>query len=221
MLVSPSSLSQIGVRLWQPWLECETLPGVMRPLVYFSLDIEASGKVPPLYNMLSIGVTTLREKGDHHVMGQSFYIELKPIFPRNDPDALAVCGLDIERLSREGVDPREAMLRLTDWVERETGDRAIPVFVGHNAVFDWSHIAYYYAHFGMENPFGYKGIDLKSLAMGRLGIGWNETSKENLQVVLDLPLQDPARMHRADYDAQYQALILKKVLEWRRGEPKA
>jgi DNA polymerase III alpha subunit (gram-positive type) len=193
----------------------------MRPLVYFSLDIEASGVVPPLYNMLSIGVTTLRENGDHHVMGQSFYIELKPIFPRNDPDALAVCGLDIEQLSREGVEPREAMMRLTDWVERETGDRAIPVFVGHNAVFDWSHIAYYYAHFGMENPFGYKGIDLKSLAMGRLGIGWNETSKENLQVVLDLPLQDPARMHRADYDAQYQALILKKVLEWRRGESKA
>ena len=193
----------------------------MRPLVYFSLDIEASGVVPPLYNMLSIGVTTLREKGDHHVMGESFYLELKPIFPRNDPAALAVCGLDVERLSREGVDPREAMLRLTDWVERETGDRAIPVFVGHNAVFDWSHIAYYYAHFGMENPFGYKGIDLKSLAMGRLGIGWNETSKENLQVVLDLPLQDPARMHRADYDAQYQALILKKVLEWRRGESKA
>jgi DNA polymerase III epsilon subunit-like protein len=207
--------------MWRPRLEYETLAGVMRPLVYFSLDIEASGTVPPLYNMLSIGVTTLREKGDHHVMGQSFYIELKPIVPRNDPDALAVCGLDIEQLSREGVEPREAMMRLTDWVERETGDRAIPVFVGHNAVFDWSHIAYYYAHFGMENPFGYKGIELKSLAMGRLGIGWNETSKENLQVVLDLPLQDPARTHRADYDAQYQALILKKVLEWRRGESKA
>jgi len=193
----------------------------MRPLVYFSLDIEASGTVPPLYNMLSIGVTTLRENGDHHVLGQSFYIELKQIFPGNDPNALAVCGLDVERLSREGVEPREAMLRLTDWVERETGDRAIPVFVGHNAVFDWSHIAYYYAHFGMENPFGYKGIDLKSLAMGRLGIGWNETSKENLEKVLDLPPQDPARVHRADYDAQYQALILQKVLEWRRGESSA
>ena len=193
----------------------------MRPLVYFSLDIEASGKVPPLYNMLSIGVTTLRERGDHHVLGQSFYVELKPIFPGNDPKAVAVCGLDVERLRREGVEPHEAMERLTDWVLRETGDSAIPVFVGHNAVFDWSHIAYYYEHFGMENPFGYKGIDLKSLAMGRLGIGWNETSKENLQKVLDLPLEDPARVHRADYDAYYQALILQKVLEWRRGESKA
>jgi ribonuclease T len=185
----------------------------MRPLVYFSLDCEASGRVPPLFNMLSIGVTTLRQQGDHHVFGGSFYIELKPIFPGFDADAVAVCGLDVDRLARDGVEPREAMERLTLWVQRETGPKAIPVFVGHNAVFDWSHIAYYYAHFEMENPFGYKGIDLKSLAMGRLKIGWNETSKERLQVLLDLPPQDPARVHRADYDAYYQALILKAVLE--------
>jgi len=185
----------------------------MRPLVYFSLDCEASGKVPPLFNLLSIGVSCVREQGDHHVIGEGFYVELKPIFPGFDKDALAVCGLDVERLRREGVEPREAMERLTDWVRRETGPQAIPVFVGHNAVFDWSHIAYYYAHFEMENPFGYKGIDLKSLAMGRLKIGWNETSKDRLQVLLELPPQDPARVHRADYDAYYQALILKAVLE--------
>ena len=91
--------------------------------------------------------------------------------------------------------------------------RESPVFVGHNAVFDWTYIAYYYAHFEMANPFGYKGIDTKSLAMGRLGIGWRETSKENLQRVLALPAQDPALIHRADYDAQYQALILKELLD--------
>jgi len=190
----------------------------MRRLVYFSLDCEASGRVPPLFNLLSIGVTVLREQNDHHVLGNSFYLELKPIFPGFDADALAVCGLDVDRLRREGVEPQEAMQRLTDWVFRETGDQAIPVFVGHNAVFDWSHIAYYYAHFGLENPFGYKGIDLKSLAMGRLRIGWNETSKERLQELLELPAQDPARVHRADYDAHYQALILKAVLDRRVGD---
>jgi DNA polymerase III epsilon subunit-like protein len=193
----------------------------MRPLIYFSLDCEASGPLAPLYSLLSIGVTAVREQGDHHVIGQSFYVELQPLFPGNDPDALAVCGLDPERLRREGVEPREAMQRLTAWVLRETGEKAIPVFVGHNAVFDWAYIAYYYAHHELENPFGYKGIDLKSLAMGRLGIGWNETSKERLEKLLELPPQDPARIHRADYDAHYQAMILKKVLEWRRGRPSA
>ena len=108
------------------------------------------------------------------------------------------------------------MQRLSDWVtEHNQASAERPVFVGHNAVFDWAYISYYYQHFGMSNPFGYKGIDTKSLAMGRLGIGWNDTSKEVLEQRLGLPPQDPAQIHRADYDAWYQALILKALLEHR------
>jgi hypothetical protein len=184
-------------------------------MVYFSLDCEASGPVPPLYNLLSIGVSVVREEGGRHALGASFYLELRPIFPGFDRQALAVCGLDVERLRREGVEPREACLRLAQWVREETGRRKPAVFVGHNAVFDWAYVAYYYAHFGLENPFGYKGIDIKSLAMGALGLAWTETSKERLQKVLALPAQDPARVHRADYDAHYQALILQALLDRR------
>jgi hypothetical protein len=129
---------------------------------------------------------------------------------------MAVCGLDAERLRREGTEPREALLRLTRFVqEHNHGSPDGPCFVGHNAVFDWSHIAYYYAHFGLANPFGYKGLDTKSLAMGRLGISWRDTSKENLERLLALPPQDPLQAHRADYDAHYQALILKGLLDRR------
>lgn len=181
---------------------------------YFCLDCEASGQLPPFYNLLSIGVTVVTPREDYHELGESFYVELKPIFPGFDPDAMAVCGLDAERLRQEGVEPEQAMRRLTGWVEeRNTGTRERPVFVGHNAVFDWAYIAYYYEHFGLPNPFGYKGIDTKSLAMGRLGISWNETNKEVLEQRLSLPSQDPALIHRADYDAHYQALILKGLLD--------
>jgi DNA polymerase III epsilon subunit-like protein len=183
-------------------------------MIYFCLDCEASGQVPPLFNLLSIGVTVVRPSGDRHELGDSLYLELKPVFPGFDPEALEVCGLDVERLGREGLEPGEAMIRLREWVlERNRPSKDRPVFVGHNAVFDWSYVAYYFAHFGIENPFGYKGIDSKSLAMGRLGISWNETSKENLERVLALPPQDPAQAHRADYDARYQALILKALLD--------
>jgi hypothetical protein len=53
--------------------------------------------------------------------------------------------------------------------------------------------------------------------MGCLGIAWTETSKESLQKLLSLPPQDPAQIHRADYDAHYQALILKAVLDHRKS----
>ncbi len=183
-------------------------------MVYFCVDCEASGPVPPLFNLLSVGVTVVRPAGDHHEIGESLYLELKPVFPGFDPEAMAVNGLDAGRLRKEGLDPRDAMARIREWVldrNRPSPDR--PVFVGHNAVFDWAYVAYYFAHFGIENPFGYKGIDSKSLAMGRLGISWNETSKEHLERLLALPPQDPAQAHRADYDASYQALILKALLD--------
>ena len=185
-------------------------------MVYFCVDCEASGPVPPLFNLLSIGVTVVRRRGDGHELGASFYVELKPIFPGFDPGAMAVCGLDAERLRREGTEPREALERFSRFArEQNAGSEDNPCFVGHNAVFDWSQIAYYYAHFGMDNPFGYKGLDTKSLAMGRLGISWRETSKENLERLLALPPQDPAQTHRADYDARYQALILQRLLDKR------
>ncbi len=185
-------------------------------MVYFCVDCEASGPVPPLYNLLSIGVTVVREAGRRHEVGASFYAELKPIFPGFDPQAMAVCGLDKDRLEREGRKPEEALVALAEFVRRENaGSSDRPCFVGHNAVFDWSHIAYYYAHFGMENPFGYKGLDTKSLAMGRLRIGWTDTSKENLERLLSLPPQDAGKIHRADYDAHYQALLLVALLDKR------
>ena len=180
---------------------------------YFSIDCEASGPAAPFYNLLSIGVTEVHPERDGHVLGPSFYVELRPIFPGMNAEALAVCGLDVERLAREGVEPRRAMERLNEWVAKENRAPGRPVFVGHNAVFDWAYISYYYLHFQLENPFGYKGIDTKSLAMGRLGISWNATSKENLERVLGLPPQEAEKIHRADYDAHYQALILVALLD--------
>ena len=186
-------------------------------MIYFCVDCEASGPVPPLYNLLSIGGTVVRPTGDRHELGESFYVELQPIFPGFEPEALAVCGLDVERLRREGAEPRQAMTQLADWVQRHNEGADRPVFVGHNAVFDWAYVNYYYAHFELPNPFGYKAIETKSLAMGALGLAWEATSKERLAKRLDLPPLDPAQVHRADYDAWYQALLFKALLDGRSG----
>lgn len=187
----------------------------MSEIIYFSVDVEASGPVPGLYNLVSIGaVPVLRTDGEWRPEGEAFYVELKPVAPGFDPGAMAVHGIPRERLEASGLPAAEAMRRLGDFVAgraRRPDDRA--VFVGHNAAFDWAYISYYYELCGMPNPFGYKALDIKSLAMGRLGIGWFDTSKENLETLLPgLPAQDQSRVHRADYDALYQAWILCALL---------
>ena len=182
--------------------------------VFFCVDIEASGPVPALFNMVSIGAVSVSWRdGAWRLDEGTFYVELKPIAPGFDPGAMKVHGIPRSRLEKEGVEAGEAMRRLAEFATgrlRRDGERA--VFVGHNAVFDWSFIAYYFERFGVPNPFGYKALDTKSLAMGRLGIGWFETHKENLEGLLKLPAQDKSLAHSADYDAHYQALILCELL---------
>lgn len=181
---------------------------------FFSIDIEASGPVPGLFNMVSIGAVPVTHRdGAWRPDEERFYVELKPIAPGFDAGAMKVHGIPREHLEKQGVPADEAMRRLSEFVAgclRRTGGRA--VFVGHNAAFDWSYISYYFELYHLPNPFGYKALDSKSLAMGRLGVNWHETNKERLEKLLELPAQDAALTHRADYDAHYQALILCALL---------
>lgn len=178
--------------------------------VFFCVDIEASGPVPALFNLVSIGAVPVAWRdGSWWPEEERFYVELKPIAAGFDPGAMKVHGIPRARLEAEGVEAAEAMRRLAEFVAarlRRGGGWA--VFVGHNAAFDWSFISYYFERYGIPNPFGYKALDTKSLAMGRLEIGWFETHKENLENLLKLPPQESALTHRADYDAYYQSLIL-------------
>ncbi len=189
--------------------------GARGEIVYFSVDVEASGPVPGLFNLVSIGAVPVGQRaGRWSPEEERFYVELRPIAPGFDAGAMAVHGIPRERLDKEGLPAEEAMRRLDRFVRARLqggGDRA--VFAGHNAGFDWSYISYYFEVHRLPNPFGYKALDIKSLAMGRLGIGWFDTSKENLEALLpSLPPQDASLVHRADYDALYQAEILCALL---------
>lgn len=181
---------------------------------YFSVDIECSGPVPALYDMVSLGcVVVAPDAAGRLTLGETFYVEIKPEGPRVDPGAMKVNGLDIDVLRRDGTPRREAMTRLAEWVKAHTKKGTKPVFVGHNAPFDWSFVAWCYAAEEMPNPFGYKALDTKALATGKLGVHWFDSSKEVLEERLGLEKEDHSLKHRADYDALYQAKLLIKLLE--------
>ncbi|GIW71909.1 MAG: hypothetical protein KatS3mg102_1451 [Planctomycetota bacterium] len=175
---------------------------------WFSVDVEASGPVPGLYSMLALGCCAVREQPDGTLApGEELYLELKPAFPGVDPAAMRVHGLELERLRQHGREPAAAMRELADFVAAHTPRGRQPVFVGHNAPFDWMMVAYYFCAFEVPNPFGYKALDTKALAMGLFALPWERANKQTLHRLLGLPPEDPSAKHRADCDARYQAQL--------------
>jgi ribonuclease T len=187
-------------------------PPAPRPIRFFCVDVESSGPVPGLFNLLSIGCVYV-EPGPPPRPSDEIYLELRPTFPGFEPEAMKVNGLDRAALERDGLEPAEALRRLAAFVEQRLPPNGRAVFVGHNAPFDWSMVNYYYHHAGVRNPFGYSALDTKALAMGALRLPWPDTNKETLERLLSLPPQDASQIHRADYDARYQALIFCRLWE--------
>ena len=188
------------------------------PIVYCCIDVEASGPVPALYDLVSIGAVAVvrRSDGTHAVADhEKFYCELQPQGGAEDPGATKVHGLTREHLAAHGIPLADGLRRLNAWAEAVRGTSgARLVFVGHNAPFDWSFVHYSYHAAGVQSPWGWKALDTKALAMGVLKLGWFETNKETLAEMLpSLGDQDESLVHRADYDALYQAKILAALLD--------
>ena len=184
----------------------------MPKATWFCVDIECSGPVPGLYDMLSIGVTVVKASGEGWTIGDSWYAEIAPTAPHVDPGAMKVNGLDLQQLRDHGQTMDEALDGLDGFVAQHLVDGTTAVFVGHNAPFDWSFVNYAYVACGRRNPFGYKALDTKAYASGVLGLHWLDSNKEELAVQLDLPEVETEKVHRADYDAWYQAHILVGLL---------
>jgi DNA polymerase III epsilon subunit-like protein len=180
----------------------------MKEDTFISVDVEADGPIPGDYSMISLGAV---------VVGRpeaTFYRELRPISSQFVPEALAVSGLDRDRLLREGADPEAAMRELTAWVGQVSPGRR-PVFVGFNASFDWMFVNHYLIHFTGKNPFGISGLDIKAYYMGALGKRtWSETVKRNIEPRF---LSDAPHTHHALDDAREQAELFAKVRAYAEG----
>ncbi len=185
-------------------------------MLFVSVDVEASGPIPSVHNLVSLGAVPVKEEAMSFqiVEGASFYEELRPAFPGFVEDAMKVHGITREQLVKSGKDPREAMERFRTWVlEQASGEEKAPVFVGHNAAFDWAYVNFYFHHTGVENPFDIFPLDTKSLAFGRYTLRWHKARKSVFQEMFaDLPKLDEAQRHRADYDAAFQAKMLCELM---------
>jgi DNA polymerase III epsilon subunit-like protein len=178
------------------------------PELYIAVDVEADGPIPGPYSMISLGMA---------VVGQPreiFYTELRPISDTFDPKALAVSGLDREKLLREAPEAATAMQAAARWINglRKVGR---PVFLAAPAVWDGMFIHWYFMRFTGRSPFGQtgSGIDLRSYWMGMKGLDWSETRKGKIKY--SLGVEGLEHTHHAGEDAAELAALFAAVLEAR------
>lgn len=184
---------------------------------YFSADVETDGPIPGPYSMLSFALVYAGSfDGSKYEKASDwrtrFHAELRPISGEFQTDALAVNGLDRERLKSHGEDPAHVMTRATEWVHQVAGGRR-PILVAYPLSFDWTWLYWYFVRFSrIGSPFSHSGCyDLKTAyaVKGRRPIA--SSGHDDL-----LPELRSARehSHHPVDDAIEQAEIFVNLFDW-------
>jgi hypothetical protein len=186
--------------------------------IYISADIEADGPIPGPYSMLSFGLAVAgTSDGAHFVAAdpaeRTFYAELRPISAQYDPGALAVSGLDRDRLLREGRDPAAAMDAAASWIREVAGADLTPVFVAFPLSYDWMWMYWYFMRYARDgSPFGHsRCLDLKTTYAVKAGVPIAAASKARLPGWL-VPRRP--HLHHALDDAIEQAELVAALFTW-------
>lgn len=185
--------------------------------IYFSADVETDGPIPGPYSMLSFALVYAGSYDGERFERPSeydrvFYRELRPISHDYQPEALAVNGLDRERLVREGTDPSAAMNEAYDWIRSLAGE-ARPALVAYPLSFDWSWLYWYFVRFGVNgSPFEYsRCYDIKTAFAVKAKLPIAAAGRSKLPVELR---STRAHTHHAVDDAIEQAEIFAHIFEW-------
>ncbi|MFJ6895776.1 3'-5' exoribonuclease domain-containing protein [Streptomyces hokutonensis] len=188
----------------------------VKPSLYISVDIEADGPIPGPYSMLSLGAAVAgTQDADGFTAAdperQSFYRELRPIGEEFVPEALAVSGLDRDRLLSDGAEPTAALAEFSTWV-REVAVGAQPVMCGYPASYDWMFLYWYLIRFTGASPFGHSGcLDMKTLYATKARLPLRAVAKGTMPREL---LSRRRHTHHALDDAIEQAELFANLMAW-------
>jgi hypothetical protein len=192
--------------------------------IYVSVDIEADGKIPGDFSMVSLGavVAGAREadgsitKFDLDDPQNSFKVEIKPISEQWNAEALAVSGFSREHFITNGLEPVEAMTSFAQWVNdanTAAGSKA-PVFAAFPLGFDWLFTYWYLVKFSeIESPFSHgRHIDIKTEYASVYGEPITRAGKRYMPRSI---MSTRRHTHDPLDDAKEQADLLMNILEER------
>lgn len=185
--------------------------------VYFSADVETDGPIPGPFSMLSFALVLAgRFDGVRFERPASyekiFYEELQPISSEFQREALAVNGLDRERLMREGRDPTRVMTEASQWVRSVAGGGR-PVLVAYPLSFDWTWLYWYFVRFSkVGSPFEHSScFDIKTAFAVK---GRRTIAKAGRSQLIPALRPGHVHTHHAKDDAIEQAEIFARLFEW-------
>ncbi|MET9501909.1 3'-5' exoribonuclease [Streptomyces sp. NPDC006622] len=187
-----------------------------RPSLCISVDIGADGPIPGPYSMPGLGAAVAGVQDAEGFTAadpeaRTFSREPLPISDDFVPEALAVNGLDRERLRTEGLDPALALGRFAHWV-REVSEGAQPVMCGYPASYDWTFLYWYLIRSTGESPFGHSGrLDMETLYATKAGVPLRTVAKRSMPTEL-LPRR--RHTHHALDDAVEQAELFAHLMAW-------
>jgi DNA polymerase III alpha subunit (gram-positive type) len=146
--------------------------------VFISTDIEANGPIPGDYSMLSLGAAAFTPEGK---MVSTFSANLKTLpGAHEDLDTMKFWtenGEAYQATRQDASDPQQAMEQFVAWVKRQPGK---PVFVGYPAGFDFLFVYWYIKHFGLDSPFSFSALDIKTYAMATMKTEYRQSTKKNM-----------------------------------------
>lgn len=188
--------------------------------LYVSIDVEADGPIPGAYSMLSIGASAFlhlphTKKGWVHV--GSFKRNLLPLEnAKQHEDTMLWWKTQPEAwisATENAIAPSIAMPDFVNWlakIKEETGAKSI-VVCGFPVTYDFMFVYWYTVNFaGYPAPFGFQGLDIKTLAWTKLKGEFKSATKKNMPK--SWFANTPKHTHDALEDSIGQGILLMNIL---------
>jgi len=159
----------------------------MKKNIYVSIDVEADGPIPGRNSMLAFGAAAFDLQADDPRKPVATFEANLDFLPEAAPDSGTMewwAGQHDAWLAcrKHPRPPEEAMPEFVDWIRKLPGR---PVIVGYPVTYDFMFLYWYTMAFGVEqgqrSPFGYQGLDIKTLAWTKLpDLHYRQISKRRM-----------------------------------------
>lgn len=181
-------------------------------VIYISVDMEADGPVPGENSMLSLGADARLPDGTKLATYSENLVELPGTKMAEEAMRWWAQHPQAWQATRTAQrDPYWVMLRFSAWVKHlEQTHEAEAIFVAYPVSFDFDYVRYYSRKFLGIDIFEGRCVDMRSMAMGILGVDYGEANKAHM------PAEWNAMEHMthvAVEDAIQQADLFFKMIE--------